>query len=238
LTIGVFIGIIFYFRYFMAGKIKDLTGMKFGRLLVISQQGWKQQSNGKRKPLWLCQCDCGRRTVAQSGNLGRSTNSCGCIKSEEMRSKLTKHGNLNHPIYGSWQAMKQRCYNPKMKAYHNYGGRGITVCDRWLDSFENFLEDMGERPAGMTLDRINNDGNYEPSNCKWSVRAEQSYNQRKSSLNKSGKTGVQWESRRKKWKATISFNGVKITLGYFTELQQAIDIRKENELKYYGVNRD
>lgn len=165
----------------------DLTGRKFGRLAVRTEAGRKQGSI-----LWLCSCDCGNEILVTGCHLRQlpGTRSCGCAKRERLQALAPARleANLRHGhagrgeksrAYHSWDAMIQRCTNPKTKAYKNYGGRGIQVCVRWRESFEAFLADMGEPAIGMTIDRRNNDGNYEPYNCRWATRDQQSANQRR-----------------------------------------------------------
>jgi hypothetical protein len=122
--------------------------------------------------MWLCRCDCGTQKEVAQGNLGRCIFSCGCLHKElAAASKLRlTHGMRNSVEYATWNSMKNRCFNPKSQAFKNYGGRGITVCERWM-KFENFFSDMGPRPDGLEIDRINNNGNYEPDNCRWTTRS-------------------------------------------------------------------
>ena len=134
----------------------------------------------------ICKCACGteREVLGFDIRSGKSKG-CGCTKKERIANigkANRKHGYADSPTQTSWVEMKRRCYAVHRKEYPNYGGRGITVCERWLNSFENFLEDMGERPAGYTLERINNDGNYCPENCKWIARREQERNKRTNSV--------------------------------------------------------
>jgi hypothetical protein len=152
----------------------DLAGHKFGRLTAIKYEG---------NAMWKCNCVCGNSSTVYRGDLraGR-TKSCGCLKNETQKDigvRRTTHGLSNTSEYHTWYSMKYRCNNTNSKDYPDYGGRGITICDRWLESFDNFYKDMGEKPtAKHSLDRINVNGNYEPSNCRWATIAEQSNNKR------------------------------------------------------------
>jgi hypothetical protein len=160
----------------------NLTGKKFGRLFV--KQLWRVDNNGSK---WLCFCDCGNLALVSTWRLMNGwTKSCGCIR-KEVTSKLKfSHGQAKAgkktKLYMRWWGMRQRCENPNNKAFKNYGGRGIKVCDRW-HIFENFAADMGNFSGVLQLDRINNDGNYEPANCRWATPTQQANNRRKRTKN-------------------------------------------------------
>ena len=129
--------------------------------------------------MWLCQCDCGKQSLTCASNLFEGqTKSCGCFRIETRGRSSRTHGRSHSPVWGVWRAMINRCTNPNVFLFHRYGGRGISVCPRWRKSFSDFISDMGERPSGGSIDRINNDGNYEPGNCKWSTRKEQCRNRK------------------------------------------------------------
>lgn len=158
------------------GKFIDLTGQRFGRLLVLHYNG-----GIKYRAYWWCRCDCGTEDSIQ-GKLLRNghTSSCGCLHREQLADRQRTHGHTVKEkasrTYESWAAMVQRCTNPTNPLYANYGAVGITVCDRWL-KFENFLADVGERPPSMSLDRFPNiEGGYEPGNVRWATRTEQARN--------------------------------------------------------------
>lgn len=150
----------------------DIAGQRFGRLVAVRYQPDKKK--------WECLCDCGN-TTSVDGTLLRTgnTKSCGCFNRDLGVARFTTHGKSALPEFGVWAGMKARCYNPNNESYPSYGGRGIRICESWLNGFAVFYADMGDRPGpGWTIERINNDGNYEPANCKWIPRPDQSKNRR------------------------------------------------------------
>lgn len=148
-------------------RVVDLTGRRFGKLVVAERNGSTASGNA----VWACKCDCGQTiSVRGHGLLTNNTNSCGCARK--------KHGKSKTAEYRTWQAIIQRCYNPKTAKFHRYGGRGISMCLRWQNSFDDFLADMGPRPSPRhSIDRFPNpDGNYGPANCRWATAKQQNSN--------------------------------------------------------------
>lgn len=187
----------------------DLTGKKFGRLLVIRRNG----SSPHQEAVWLCLCECGAFTNTTSQRLkSGNTKSCGCYALERRREAATKHGQCGTSEWRSWSQMTARCTNSKHQDFKHYGGRGIQICERWK-AFELFLQDMGRKPTPRyTIERKNNDGNYEPGNCIWATQKRQTRNQRRTrwlTLNGVTMAMADWSEA-----VGISYTTIRRRLGY------------------------
>ena len=206
----------------------DLTGDKIGRWTVIAM-------NGRRgaQSVWHCRCQCGRqkRGVLYGSLTTGASQSCGCLRTEQLKA-AAKHGKSRARIYHVWQQMKVRCSDPTRREWKNYGGRGIGVCERWMgkDGFENFAADMGEPGWGLSLDRINNDGNYEPGNCRWATKQEQQRNRRDNRW-------LHWKDGR--WTVTdvarmegVAFCSLRNMVAAGVEVGRAVGLCRERGLKF------
>ena len=202
----------------------SFVGKKFGRLTVLSRDGVDKF----RSIIYLCRCSCGSVVKVRSSSLKSGhTKSCGCLRSEESGIRNFIHGMSSKTElsaeYSAWNNMKNRCYRKSDKRYMDYGGRGISVCRSWVNSFSNFLKDVGPRPTGKhSLDRIDNNAGYSKSNCRWATKSEQSKNSRKRRYCSSLVKGVSYNKRSRKWAKYEYVNGKKKHLGYFMTEAQAI----------------
>ena len=192
------------------GKKINLVGKRVGRLRVIREATPHRSPSGRLYIMWECLCDCGNTTYARSSAITGSykSRSCGCLSADLTRERGTTHGLSKSREYVSYAAMKKRCSNNKDPSYNIYGGRGIQVCQRWKESFENFLDDMGYRPTNRSLDRVDTNGDYSPENCRWATRKDQARNRRKTIGAGSKFIGVSWCRHYDHW--SVQVNGRKV----------------------------
>lgn len=212
-------------------NVKDLSGKRFGRIAVIKRAGSKKRPCGPLA-LWLCRCDCGQSKIISGSRLQLGTRSCGCLRREVTSQRFSTHGKSKTLTYKTWSAMIDRCCNPNASIFKYYGAIGIMVCDRWR-KFEAFLQDIGERPSlSHSIDRFpNGKGNYEPGNCRWATRKDQSRNQRTNHfLTFNGKTQclTDWALEMGMQRRTL---GKRLDYGMSVEeaLTRPIDIRRRRK---------
>lgn len=193
-------------------------GDVFGRLTIVAPAKPRY-----RKTYWVCRCECGNVVEVQQAHLRSGhTRSCGCYHDEAARRAVTKHGRHDTPEYSTWANMLARCYNERTHEYERYGGRGISVCNRWKHSFVSFYADMGARPSPMhSIDRIDNDGNYDPGNCRWATFYQQCESRHIRNDNKSGYAGVSYVKANGRWMARLQRRGINIIARTFTTKEEA-----------------
>lgn len=222
-------------------KDEDLIGKRFGKL-VVKNLFCKKDHDGHKRKWCKCKCDCGKETCVRVFDLlHENTKSCGCYKREKSSIRSRTHNLSKHKLYHVWIDIIRRCYDTKRKSYVNYGGRGITICKEWKDDagkFINWCLDNGWKD-GLTIDRINVNGNYEPNNVRFADRHIQSVNQRLSVRNKSGYKGVRRETKCLTWRSYIDVNNHEYYLGSFKSKKEALEARNrfiiENNLTEYKI---
>lgn len=215
-------------------KRLDLSGEKYGRLTVTEYS----HQNNHGKSIWKCLCECGTEVSVVGAGLKRGhTTSCGCTKTDNMVAYNTTHGMKGTRTYNVWNNMKSRCNDSSRWDAEYYSTKGITYDTRW-EKFEEFFEDMGEVPEGLSLDRIDPSGNYCKENCRWATYSLQGYNQEISKSNTSGKTGVHFSEQSDKWIAAIGVENTRVNIGSFVTFEEAVKAREEAELKYFGFSKE
>lgn len=215
----------------------DNTGDKLHTSSRFTFLSYSESRKGGVNAFFLCSCG-NLKEIPVSRVARGQTKSCGCARKEFTSSINKKDGRSSHYLYGTYNTMMQRCFNPNRRGYDNYGGRGITVCPRWSDpeeGFYNFVSDMGDRPTGSTLERVDTEGDYSPSNCKWEAEWRNQIFNRRPRKNKSGRTGVQYKSQWGYWTAEINYTDVGRTyLGSFKSFEDAVRAREKAEIESYG----
>ena len=210
---------------------KDLTGLKFNRLTVVSFSH-SSKNNGS---VWNCVCECGGTSAVTVSSLTKGyTKSCGCLHSERTSEVAKRHGMCETPIYQRWKSIKSRCKNLSDPVY---GGGGVTYDPRW-EVFENFYDDMGEGfLENLEIDRIDVNKGYSKENCRWITHNENNFNKNRQSNNTSGRTGVSFKKELGKYRAYITVDRKQINLGVFDEFEDAVTARESAEIEYYGYHR-
>lgn len=215
----------------------EMIGLRFERLLVIAEDG----RNKSRTIKWKCICDCGNEVSTEGGNLryGR-VKSCGCYSRDIHKNDFRTHGMYRTPTYKIWKGVISRCYQISHTSYKRYGAVGVTVCDRWREpdgkGFLNFLEDMGERPTDLELNRKQGAKIYCKENCEWVNLSLQAYDKGKSVANTSGRTGVNWDRDSDMWCAQLNKEG-KVYKKRFLNFEDACAYREQLELQHFGFTK-
>ena len=207
-------------------KLQFQKGQRFGRLMIIEKSD---------AVLWLCKCECGNFTKVRGAALKRGhTKSCGCLIKDTNRKRSITHGLSKHKLYPVWNGMIRRCYNPNNKDFRLYGLRGIKVCERWKKDVRKFIEDMEPSyKPGLSIDRIDNNGNYEPDNCRWATNSQQNMNQ--SPFGTQKHVGVSYSKPRGRWRGNITQEGKHVHLGYFDTEEEAAQVVKAKRFEVYGI---
>jgi len=207
-----------------------VIGEKFNRLTVLDAP----VKIGRRYKV-NCICDCGNTVAVDTSHLRNGhTASCGCLQREDIRQRQTKHGKYYEPEFLVWSNMKKRCAEPRYAKWYSH----VSVCDRWLNSYDDFVADVGRKPSDKhSLDRIDPKGNYEPSNVRWATRVMQARNTKIFETSSTKIKGVTWSKDKRKWRASIYVNNVQKHLGYFDDIKLAAEARAAGERKYWGDDK-
>lgn len=214
----------------MGKRLIDRTNQRYGSLIVIK----RAPNNKENKAMWLCECDCGNTVVVPASQLANGQKySCGCLYKGKPILYRRTHKNK---LYNQWSGMIYRCTHESASHYERYGERGVSVCKEWIDSFESFADWSIANGYSDTLeiDRIDNNGNYSPDNCRWVSHMENSRNRNTRKTSKSGVAGVMFREDIQKWRVSIGVNYKRINIGNFDSFDDAVAARKKAEQEYWG----